>query len=170
MARGSLCSLLVETWSDAAYATFPGNLPLVHRFALLRAVHPDRPGLGAASEVSRPPAWQVCQADVVVWRPERERVVRHLPSESSPNATTVLTFFARQTSPCSSSFFFRLPFAVALFGRTSSAPAANVASTSHSLTSTSLPPKANLVDSGPADASASSGDAILRLVDSPDRR
>lgn len=72
-----------------------------------------------------------------------------------------LTFFARHASPASSSFFFLFPPSDVV----DDAPAAKVRSTSHTLTSTSLPAMANMFESGLGDEMASNGERMVRLDD-----
>ena len=68
------------------------------------------------------------------------------------------TFLARQISPGSSSFFFRFPPApMGWEGQDE-----KVRSTSHTEMSTSFPANANVVDDGPLDESANSGNGTER--------
>lgn len=73
-----------------------------------------------------------------------------------------LTFFARHICPRSSSFFFLLPLVVVVVS--SDAPANDV-STSHTLTSTSLPANAKVVADDPDDERVKRGDETVRLED-----
>ena len=81
-------------------------------------------------------------------------------------ANMALTFFARQISPTSNSFFFLFPLSAATVE--ADALPENVRSTSHTLTSTSLPARAKVVESGPGDEIASKGEGTVRLDEAAD--